>query len=117
MPMNHIDFLSSKLAGKMLSTHHVMKLSNYRGALDQLNALPEGDHVYLIVSYSGRREVVKYTHSGKIVPNGDSFLIPVERGQHGTTITTWAVGCCVRTELTKHVLDEWGRENCCKDTP
>ena len=111
--LNHIDFFQTRLEVRLDSDQTVMRVRALNGILECLNALPTGDHVYFVISYKNRQEVVRYDHTQPLTLQGSSILLPIERGQHGTVITSWAAGICVRTELTKAILDEWWREKDC----
>lgn len=111
--LNHIDFFQSRLEARLDSTMTVMRIRASHGVLDRLNKLPEGDHIYLVLRYRNRVEVVKYTHTQPLQLNAGQVVLPIERGQHDTTITSWGAGICVSSELTHYVLNEWwAQKNC-----
>lgn len=115
--LNHVDHLSSRLAAPLTSTMTSVRLRDVYDTRSRLNKLPVGDHIYLIVSYQGRQEVVKYTHTQELTSDKGDIVLPVERAQHGTVRTSWPTGTCVRTEYTfsvaKEQLNEWWEAKNC----
>lgn len=111
--LNNIDFFRARLSARFNSTDTVMRLVAGGGVLDALNKLPIGDHVFFHITYRNRRETVRYTHHQPLVLHGSEVLLPVERGQHDTVVTSWSAGTCVGSELTKAILDDWWREKNC----
>lgn len=105
MPVNHIDFVDTRLAAALKSTDTQMKIRATRGLLRKINALPIGDHAYFVVQTHGIVEVVCYTHTSELAAATPLTLV-VERGQHDTVATSFPANTCVRTELTKSILDE-----------
>jgi hypothetical protein len=105
MPVNHLDFVATRLAVGAKSTDTVIKLQPVRGLREKFNHLPIGDFVYLVLQIHGITEVVKYTHTAAL-PVAATLTIAVERGQHDTVATSFPFGSCVSTTLTKRVFDE-----------
>lgn len=105
MPLTHVDFIDSRLAAAFASTSSSLVLANEHGLSDKLNKMREGDYAYLIISACHMTEVVKYTHIEKLQRTG-TLTLHVERGQHGTTITSFPASSCVRTEITGSILRE-----------
>jgi hypothetical protein len=63
-----------------------------------------GDVVYLVLADGTREEVIKYTHNELI--NITSPVLPVTRGQLGTTAKTWGKSSCLKFSLTEGILNE-----------
>ena len=61
--------------------------------------LPDTDYCYATIRSNG-----KYEHVKIMAVKGDT--LHVERGQHGTTATSFPFGSCVRTEVTGSILRE-----------
>lgn len=109
MSVNHIDYFDARLMVGIKPADTVLTLQPMRGLLEKLNALPIGDHIYIHLRVGATVEVVKYTHVAEL-PKQQKIVLPVERGQHGTVISSFPYGSCVGTRLTKHFLDEWWAE-------
>lgn len=105
--LNYINFFHARLSKPLRSTDTVINLHAQDGVLRRLNSLPIGDHVYLAITYRSRVEVVRYTHESELTTAGAHIMIAVERGQHDTAAISFPFGTCVRTEITKQLLDEW----------
>ena len=105
MQVIHIDFVDSRLSAAFASTSNSLVVSNTNGLSDRLNKMREGDYAYLIISACHATEVVKYTHTDKLQRTG-TLTLHVERGQHGTTATSFPTGSCVRSEVTASILRE-----------
>lgn len=115
MPVNHVDFVDTRLAVAIKPTDTTIRISVVRDLRDRINRLPIGDHAYFIIQVNKYIEVVKYTHT-KALPSENVLTLAVERGQHGTRATSFPAGSCVYTEITKAFLDEWFTVgDCCAD--
>ena len=101
MQVTHVDFIDSRLSAAFASTSNSLVVSNEHGLSDKLNKMREGDYAYIIISACHMTEVVKYTHTEKL-----QRTLHVERGQHGTTATSFPFGSCVRSEVTASILRE-----------
>lgn len=112
--LKHIDVFNSRLATTFTSTNLSIKLRATPDVVDKLNALQDGDHVYLVLSHHSHREVIKYTHTEKVRGIGGIVTLPVGREQFGTRRTTWAAGTCVRSEVLFEEIRELITEQCCK---
>lgn len=113
--LKHLDFFSTRLNKPLHAGVGLAKLRPLYGVLDLLNGLSDGDHIYLVLSYQGRSEVVKYTHTKSLDLIGGEIQIRIERGQHGTTVTSWPAGACIRAEMTSDIVAELAKQNCCEN--
>lgn len=72
-------------------------------AVERLNTMAIGDHVYITLRYLHRYEIVRYDHSKPL----KGAQIPVTRGMNGNTVMNFPRGSCVAIEWTKQTMDEY----------
>lgn len=104
--LRHIDYLSTRTSKPFTSSSAVLTVRPSHGLVNKLNSLDIDDYIYIQLRYQHRYEVVKYIHSTPVVVNAGSLSLPVTRGEHGTTVTSWPSGTCVGSNLTYALLLE-----------
>lgn len=102
------EFFSSTLANGVKASEDTITLC--RGHAQALDAVGIGHHCYLVISCTGRSEVVRYNHTENYADRMKPDTIAVVRDVLATGRKNFAPGTCVAHEWFGVAITEWVKQ-------
>lgn len=99
--LEFLDGFSTKLQSNLSTTQDTITIC--KNAVDKLNTLSEGNHVYLTIKYLDRYEVVKFIKDQDIVGN----KIHITRDMLSKGRKNFPCGACVVVDFNSIQLTEF----------
>lgn len=103
-----VEFFTSTLERGVKATDDTITLC--RGHAQALDAVGKGNHCYLVISVSGRSEVVRYSHTDDYADRMKGDTIPVVRDVLSTGRKNFAPGTCVAHKWFGLAITEWVKQ-------
>lgn len=103
-----VEFFNSTLERGVKASDDTITLC--RGHAQALDAVGKGNHCYLVISCTGRTEVVRYNHTDDYADRMKPDVIAVTRDVRATGRKNFAAGSCVDHKWFGMAITEWVKQ-------